>query len=87
MRVSEELVCIDLFRQNLVFTSLHLRSPFHVVPPFLWKKLTNESEGKPDVPSCDAAAPRTVFRINKCFLRSKQKLNIYFYLDHGWLKV
>jgi hypothetical protein len=27
MRVSEEPVCIDLFRQNPVFTSLHLKSP------------------------------------------------------------
>ncbi len=33
MRVSEEPVCIDLFRQNPVFTFLHLRSPVHVVPP------------------------------------------------------
>jgi hypothetical protein len=27
MRVPEEPVCIDLFRQNPVFTSLHLKSP------------------------------------------------------------
>jgi hypothetical protein len=33
MRVSEEPVCIDIFRQNPVFTSLHLRYPVHVVPP------------------------------------------------------
>ncbi len=32
-RVSEEPVHIYLFRQNPVFTSLHLRSPVHVVPP------------------------------------------------------
>jgi hypothetical protein len=32
MRVPEELVCIHLFRQNPVFTSLHLKSPVHVVP-------------------------------------------------------
>jgi hypothetical protein len=30
MRVSEEPVCIYLFRQNPVFTSLHLRSPEEV---------------------------------------------------------
>jgi hypothetical protein len=30
---SEEPVCIYHFRQNPVFTSLHLRSPVHVVPP------------------------------------------------------
>jgi hypothetical protein len=30
MRVPEEPVCIDLFRQNPVFTSLHLKSPVHV---------------------------------------------------------
>jgi len=29
----EEPVCINLFRQNPVFTSLHLKSPVHVVPP------------------------------------------------------
>jgi hypothetical protein len=33
MRVSEEPVCIYLFRQNPVFTSLHFKSPFHVVLP------------------------------------------------------
>ncbi len=30
MRVSEEPVCIYLFRKNTVFTSLHLSSPVHV---------------------------------------------------------
>jgi hypothetical protein len=30
MRVPEEPVYIDLFRQNSVFTSLHLKSPVHV---------------------------------------------------------
>ena len=33
MRVLEEPVCIDLFRQNPVFFSLHLKYPVHVVPP------------------------------------------------------
>ncbi len=33
MRVPEEPVCIHLFRKNPVFTSLHLKSPVHVVPP------------------------------------------------------
>jgi hypothetical protein len=33
IRVSEDPVCIYLFRQKPVFTSLHLRSPVHVVPP------------------------------------------------------
>ncbi len=33
MRVPEEPVCIQLFRQNPVFTSLLLKSPVHVVPP------------------------------------------------------
>jgi hypothetical protein len=36
MRVPEEPVCIHLFRQNPVFTSLHLKSPVHVVPPLWW---------------------------------------------------
>jgi hypothetical protein len=35
MRVSEKPVCIYLFLQTPVFTTLHLRSPAHVVPP-LW---------------------------------------------------
>jgi hypothetical protein len=30
MRVPEEPVCVHLFRQNPVFTSLHLKSPVHV---------------------------------------------------------
>ncbi len=38
MRVSEEPVCIELFRQNPVFTSLHLRSPDLVGPP-IWIKI------------------------------------------------
>ncbi len=33
MRVSEEPLCICLFRQIQVFASLHLRSPVHIVPP------------------------------------------------------
>jgi hypothetical protein len=33
MRVPEEPVCIDIFRQNPVFTSLQLKSPVNVVPP------------------------------------------------------
>ncbi len=32
MRVPEEPVCSDLFRKNPVFTSMHLKSPVHVVP-------------------------------------------------------
>jgi hypothetical protein len=32
MRVPEKPVCIYLFRQNPVFTSLHLQYPVHVVP-------------------------------------------------------
>jgi hypothetical protein len=32
MRGPEEPVCIHIFRQNPVFTSLHLKSPVHVVP-------------------------------------------------------
>jgi hypothetical protein len=35
MRVPEEPVCIDLFRQNPVFTSLHLKYPVRVVPPLI----------------------------------------------------
>jgi hypothetical protein len=35
MRVPQEPVCVDLFRQNPVFTSLHLKSPVHVVPPLI----------------------------------------------------
>ncbi len=36
MRVPEEPVCIHSFRQNPVFTSLHLKSPIRVVPPLLY---------------------------------------------------
>ena len=35
MKISEEPICIYLFRQNPVFTSLHLRSPVHVEPPLV----------------------------------------------------
>jgi hypothetical protein len=33
MRVPEEPVCIDLIRQNPVFTSLYLKYPVHVLGP------------------------------------------------------
>jgi hypothetical protein len=33
--VPEEPVCIDLFRQNPVLTSLHLKHPVHVLPPLV----------------------------------------------------
>jgi hypothetical protein len=35
MRFPEEPVCIDLFRQNPVFTTLHLKSPVHIVRPLV----------------------------------------------------
>jgi len=35
MRVPEEPGCIDLFRENPVFTSLYLKYHVHVVPPQL----------------------------------------------------
>jgi len=37
MRVPEEPVYIHLFRQNPVFTSLHLKSPVYVVPSLIFK--------------------------------------------------
>jgi hypothetical protein len=39
MRVPEEPVCIDLFRQNPVFTSLYLKSP---VIPFMSYRLCSD---------------------------------------------
>jgi hypothetical protein len=39
-----------------------------------WIKLTNERKGKPEQ-EFDAALG-TIFRINKCFQRSRQKLHI-----------
>jgi hypothetical protein len=50
-----------------------------------WKKLTNESKGKPGQKFY--AAFGTIFRINKCFQRSKQKLHINFSLELGRLKI
>jgi hypothetical protein len=44
MSVPEEPVCIDLFRQNPVFTSLHLKSPVHVVPPLAYKNCLSLGE-------------------------------------------
>ncbi len=42
MRVPEEPFCIDLFRQNLVFTSQHLKSPVHVVQPLSAKLILQD---------------------------------------------
>ncbi len=53
---SQKPVCIDLFRQNPVFTSLHLKYPVRVVPPqifhsdiytILMKVQTCEKLGRP----------------------------------------
>jgi hypothetical protein len=42
MRVPEEPVCIDIFRQNPVFTSLHLKSPVHeIIDPVFAKTSQN----------------------------------------------
>jgi hypothetical protein len=45
-----------------------------------WEKETNASEGKPE--QTDAAFGK-IFRISKCFQRSKQKLSIYFLLNRA----
>ncbi len=45
MRVPEEPVCIDLFRQNPVFTSLHLKYPVHVVPLLEIEVVAGENGG------------------------------------------
>jgi hypothetical protein len=50
-----------------------------------WKKSTNESKGKPEQ-KFDAAFG-TIFRINKCSQRSKQKLHINFSLELVRLKI
>ncbi len=36
IKIPEEPVSIHLFRKNPVFTSFHLKSPVHVVPPQVW---------------------------------------------------
>ncbi len=53
MRVPEEPVCIDLFRQNPVFTSLHLKSPVHVHRLWQRKKIyTSAPIGWKDCTRC-----------------------------------
>ncbi len=45
-QVPEEPVCTDFFRQNQVFTSLHLRSPVHVVPShgLFWRQPSTQRD-------------------------------------------
>ncbi len=50
-----------------------------------WRQSTNESKGKPEQ-KFDKAF-ETLFRICKCFQRSKQKLYIYLSLEQGRLKL
>jgi hypothetical protein len=50
-----------------------------------WKKLTNESKGKPEQ-KFDAAFG-TTFRISKRFQRSKQNLHIDFSLELSRLQI
>jgi hypothetical protein len=52
-----------------------------------WRKSTYESEGKPEQ-KFDALF-RTIYRISKCFQRSKQKLytGIYFSPELGRLNI
>jgi hypothetical protein len=45
MRVPEEPVCIYIFWQNLVFTSLHLKSSVHVVPPLVSQNYEYAKQG------------------------------------------
>jgi hypothetical protein len=46
MRVPEEPVRIRFFRENPVFTSLHLKSPVHVVPPRSKRRLISYYRAK-----------------------------------------
>jgi hypothetical protein len=50
-----------------------------------WRKTTNEREGKPKQ-KYDAAFG-TIFRINKYFQRSKDKLCIHFPFEQSKLKI
>ncbi len=57
MRVPEEPVCIDLFRQNPVFTSLHLNSPVHVRR--LWENQQQiPAKGGPSGTACQGLVRR-----------------------------
>ncbi len=71
MRVPEETVCIDLFPQNPFFTSLHLKSPVHVVPPLQVRSFTGctdldpASGPDPDPAFVNGPDPDSTFSSNK----------------------
>jgi hypothetical protein len=50
-----------------------------------WRNSTNESEGMPEQ-KFDAAY-RTIFRISKCFKRSKQEFYLNFFLEQNKIKM
>ncbi len=64
MRVSEEPVCIYLFRQNPVFTSLHLRSPESIAT------LT---------PFGPIGGHRLVFQISSQWESQKNRFSVYLF--------
>jgi len=81
MRVPEEPVCIDLFRQNPVFTFLHLKSPVHVVPP-LARVISALA------PALLSTTATCVFLTNSCCScrsRIKNKYNMFIIFDCGLL--
>jgi hypothetical protein len=73
MRVSEEPICIlqYLFQQNPVFTSLHLRSPVHVVPPQMKSPLTESYTVEKFINQMSKLRMRVDFEKFKCLFTLK----------------
>jgi hypothetical protein len=86
MRVPEEPVCIDLFRQNPVFTSLQLKYPVHVLPPQPNQKSGMQMKGIGLRPSCALWRLRknrsTCLHINLTFFESLFYINKNYYAQH-----
>ncbi len=86
VRVSEEPVCIDIFRQNPVFNSLHLRSPVHVGPPQRTAKSTGDvftgwgggGRGKASPSRFDIVTIYALFYINNLQINNEYMLLFVF---------
>ncbi len=93
MRVSEEPVYIYLFRQSPVFTSLHLRSPVHVVPPQIssqWESHKNRfafiSSGKVQfLPPCIWDLPFMSYRLRFPAYESPRRTGLHRSLSGFYL--
>ncbi len=87
MRVAEEPVCVNLFLQKPVFTSLHLKSPVHVHR--LWAKQWKHNDAGWRILYSEAVVMNGRFQMQggkNWFLPKEMNANRFFWDSH-WLEI